>query len=204
LDKLAKSALVSAIASGSRIEGDLPFKGVWFSLSGNKISSSPCLALEANWGYHAVELLYDEKDIIQKSDFHLVWWDGLGAAMSRYPKMYHVWLTKHVSNFCGNNVQLYHWSRGKHLPNCKLCGTEDTYSTHICWFRDLGRDQMFRLLVSELRAWMATTLGEMTVASTIKAFLLAWGEATMVAAYTAPVMIFCMLQSAATTLDGIV
>ena len=39
---------------------------------------------------------------------------------------------------------------------------------------------MFRISVSELRTWMATTLGEMMVASTVKAFLLARGEATMV------------------------
>jgi hypothetical protein len=78
------------IAGGSKIEGDIPFKVVWFSLSGNKVSSSPHLAFEVDWGYSAAELLYDEKDIIRKSNFHLVWWDGLGATMSRYPKMYHV------------------------------------------------------------------------------------------------------------------
>jgi hypothetical protein len=170
LDKLAKSVLVSAIAGRSRIEGDLAFKVVRFSLSGNKVSSSPCLALKANWGYRVAELLYDEKDIIRKSNFHLVWWDGLSATMSRHPKMYRMWLTKHILDFCGINVQLYYWSQGKHLPRCKSCGTEDEYSTHICWCRDLGQDQMFWISVSLLHAWMAKTLGEMTVTYTVEAF----------------------------------
>jgi hypothetical protein len=39
-DKLAKSALVSAIAGGLAIKGDLPFKLVKFSLSGHKVSGS--------------------------------------------------------------------------------------------------------------------------------------------------------------------
>jgi hypothetical protein len=108
-DKLAKSALVSALAGGHTIKGNLPFELVHFSLSGNKVSGSPRLALEADWGYHPVETLYVFKDIIcWKEDFHLVWWKGIGAAMAKYLKMYQLWLTKHVSKFCGNNVHLYH------------------------------------------------------------------------------------------------
>ncbi len=44
----------------------------------------------------------------------------------------------------------------------------------------MGRDQMFQISVSELRAWMATTLGEMMVA--VKAFLLA-REVAMTVSY---------------------
>jgi hypothetical protein len=65
-DKLAKSALVSAIAGGSTIKLDLPFELVKFSLSGRKVSGSPCLAREADWGYRVAEFLFDETDIIQK------------------------------------------------------------------------------------------------------------------------------------------
>ena len=95
-------------------------------------------------------------------------------------KMYRVWLTKHFSDFCGNNVQHYHWSRGAHSPKCKSCGTHDEYMMHLCWCRDRGLDQMFKILVTELQAWMATTLGELTVVSTIEAYLLSRGESTMV------------------------
>ena len=56
-----------------------------------------------------------------------MWWDGLDRAMAGYPKSYRVWLTKHVSEFCGNNVQLYYWSRGTQSPKCEFCKTEDEY-----------------------------------------------------------------------------
>ncbi len=178
-DRFAKSALVSAIAGGSTIKGDLPFEVVKLSLSGRKVSGSLCLALEVDWGYQAAESLFDARDIIWTMDFHLVWSAGLGAAMYRYPIMYHVWLTKHVLQFCGTNVQLYHWIRGAHLPKCKSCGTYDKYAVQICWCMDPGHDRMFQMLVTELCTWITNTLGEMTVASTVEAFLLYREESTM-------------------------
>jgi hypothetical protein len=48
-------------------------------------SGSPRLALEADWGYRIAESLYASKDIIQKKDFHLVWWEGIVVAMAKYP-----------------------------------------------------------------------------------------------------------------------
>jgi hypothetical protein len=100
--------------------------------------------------------------------------------MSVYPKMYRVWLTKHVSDFCGNNVQLYYLSHGAHLPKCKYCGTHDKYTEHICRCKDPGQERMFQISVSELKVWLTTTLGELTITSTIEAFLLSRGEKTMV------------------------
>jgi hypothetical protein len=63
---------------------------------------------------------------------------------------------------------------------------------------------MFRILVLELRAWMATTLGEMTVATMVEAFLLARGKATMLSCLRGTCNDFHMSQSAVTALDGIV
>ncbi len=44
---------------------------------------------------------------------------------------------------------------------------------------DLGRDRMFQISLTELCTWITNTLGEMTVASIIKAFLLSSGEFMM-------------------------
>jgi hypothetical protein len=76
--------------------------------------------------------LYYAKDINWREDFYLVWWEGLGAPMSSYPKMYRVWLTKHVLNFGGNDMQQYYWSNGVHLPKCESCGTHTKYTMYIC------------------------------------------------------------------------
>ncbi len=89
-DILAKESLVSAIAGGSLMEGDFPFKPIRFKLSGTRVCSSPRQSLEKDWGYRTARNLYAEKNIVQKEDFHLVWWDGLDRAMAGYPKSYRV------------------------------------------------------------------------------------------------------------------
>ena len=93
--------------------------------------------------------------------------------------MYRVWLTKHISKFCRNNVQLYHWSKGKHSPKCKFCETADEYTSHICRFRDPGRDKMIHISLKGLSSWLIETLGEHSVAATIKTYLLSQGEVLM-------------------------
>jgi hypothetical protein len=158
------------------MEGDFPFEVVKFKLLGKKVSGSPRQALDADWGYHAALELNDTKDIIWREDIHLVWWEDLGANMSSYPKMYRVWLTKHVSDFCRNNVQQYYWSNGAHLPKCKSCGTHNVYTMHICCCTDLGRNRLFHITVRELYTWMVETLGDHAVASTVEAYLFARGE----------------------------
>jgi hypothetical protein len=98
-DKLAKLALLHAILGGDVISGDFPFKLVNVKVSGEWVSGSPRQALEASWGYRTARSLFSEKNIIRQGDFHLVWWDEVGAASALYPKMFRVWLTTHVSNF---------------------------------------------------------------------------------------------------------
>jgi hypothetical protein len=162
------------------ISGDLPFEVVKLSLSSQKVSGSICKALEVDWGYRAVEDLFEEKGIVRRQNFHLIWWEGLSAVMARYPKMYRVWLTKLMSEFCGNNMQLYYWSQEFHLPKCESCGTYDKYTTHIGQCRDPGQDQMFCVSVVELWEWLATTLGELMVSLMVESYLLSRGEVTMV------------------------
>jgi hypothetical protein len=114
-----------------------------------------------------------------KEDFHLVWWDGLGATMSGYPKMYRVWLTKHISKFYGSKVQQFYWSKGLHSPKCDSCGVQDKYTMHICRCKDLGCDQLFHSTINELHSWIESTLGNHVVATTIGAYLHTRGERTM-------------------------
>ena len=140
------------IAGGHVITGDFPFETVKLTLSGKRECGSPRQALKTDWGYRFARDLFHKKDILLKEDFHLVWWEGLGEAMAWYPKMYRVWLTKHVSGFCGNNVQQYYWSKGSQSLKCGFCGNEDEYTSHICRCEDPGRDSLFRISVREVHS----------------------------------------------------
>ncbi len=126
-----------------------------------------------------VQDLFHTKNTIMKVDFHLVWWDGLGATTSGYPKMYRVWLTKYISKFCGSNIQQFYRSKGLHSPKCDSCGVQDEYTMHICRCKDPGRNQLIQLTINELHSWTELTLGNHAVVMTIWAYLCARGEITM-------------------------
>ena len=81
--------------------------------------------------------------------------------------MYRVWITKHISEFCGTNVQQYFWSKGEQSPKCDFCGDQDEYTTHICRCRDPGRVQMFQISVQEVFDWMSKTLRRTDMGMTI-------------------------------------
>ena len=161
------------------MKGDFPFEPIRFKLSGKCVCSSPQLSLEKDWGYRTARALFAEEDIIQTEDFHLVRWDGLDSTMTGYPKMYGVWLTKHVSEFCGSNVQLYYWSRGRQSPKCESCGIADKYTMHISRCRDPGCDSMFRDKVQDLGCWMVKTLGKENISATVTMYLLSQGGTLM-------------------------
>ncbi len=161
------------------MKGDFPFESIRFKLSGKRVCSSPWLSLEKDWGYRTAWALFAEKDIIRTENFHLVWWDGLDSTMTGYPKMYRVWLTKHVSEFCGSNVQLYYWSRGRQSPKYESCGIADEYTMHICRCRDPVHDSMFRDTAQILGRWMVKTLGKENVSATVTMYLLSQGETLM-------------------------
>jgi hypothetical protein len=90
------------------IRAPYPLKQIIVLLSGTRVTGLPWLALEKHWGYKIAWDLYSEKQIIPESNFHLVWWEGIKVVMEDYPKMYQVWITKHVSKYCGINVQIYY------------------------------------------------------------------------------------------------
>jgi hypothetical protein len=93
--------------------------------------------------------------------------------------MYWVWLTKHVLDFCGNNVQQYYWSNGVHLPKCESCRTHDKYLMHICCCKDSSRNGLFNITVRELYTWMVETLENHAVVSMVEAYLLSRGKTAM-------------------------
>ena len=144
------------------------------------MSESPRQALQEHWGYNAAKELFGEKNIIRPEHFYLVWWDAVGATMSSYPKMYRVWITKHISEFCGTNVQQYYWSKGERSPKCDICGDQDEYTTHICRCRDPGRLQMFQISVQEVFDWMSKTIRRSDIALAISTYLLGRGLVKLV------------------------
>jgi hypothetical protein len=129
-----------AIAGGTIVKGDFPLELLQFKLSVKRVCGSPWKALKFDWGFYAKQSLFIKKDIIWKENFHVVWWDRLGATTAQYPKMHRACHTKLMMDFYRNSIQLYYWSKGTHSPKYKFCGTEDEYTMHM-WMHGSGTRQ---------------------------------------------------------------
>ena len=72
---------------------------------------------------------------MNKFDFVLVWWEGVGKAMSDFPDDFHKFVTKQVSKFCGTNRQLS--CIDPSVKNvCPSCGQNDESSKHKTCCKD--------------------------------------------------------------------
>jgi hypothetical protein len=142
----------------------LPFDQLLLSVGGQKVTGSATKAILNYWGASEARQFFQSKQIVNKRDFDLVYWDGMESVMGRIPEMFRVWVTKHVSRFCGTNRQLSKYD--KTVRNvCPSCGRQDESTSHITRCKEEGRTKMFEASVESLVTWLRSVrTGEATVA----------------------------------------
>ncbi len=63
-------------------------------------------------------------------DFDTIWWPGVKAVMSTYPKMFLIFVAKQVSGWCGSNIKRLLWDTS--INNiCPNCGMQNESSKHM-------------------------------------------------------------------------
>ena len=129
-DELAKLAIKSAVETGQFIDSNFPFERVKLVISGEKTSGKASQEVERHWGRKHAQHFFNKERIVDSENFDLIWWDGVEGAMHEFAKMYRVWITKHVSEFCGTRIQLSYWNENV-SPKCPCCGEADEYTMHI-------------------------------------------------------------------------
>lgn len=204
MDSLAKRSLLSALVNRRFISNDFPFEDLVLKCGGNKVISSPTKALYRWWGSNTARVLFHEQGKIDKSLFNLIYWKGMDKVMtSKFPQMFRVWLTKHVSGCCGVNSHLnYIDNNVKNIcPSCGTTGTvqvseqdgkqhnvggETTHHISVCTHPH--RTKLFHSSVTELVNWMESHDTDPFLAELIEHYLRDRGESTMfeVAGYHIP------------------
>ena len=179
VDGIAKNALIAGYGDNDYISSIFPFEEVHIELSGKKVTGSPRKAFEQHWGYKTARAFFHKERIIDKLDFHLVWWEGVDRVMQDYPKMFRVWLTKHVSEFCGTNQQFSYWNTEKSAL-CPCCKDEVETTMHMTRCQSSGRKQMFKITVKVLTDWMAETHMDPILIEMVEEYLLAQGTKQMI------------------------
>ena len=131
--------------------------------------------LYKTWGQSFSRHFLQDKKIVSSYNFDMIYWDGLGRAMLRYPQMFRAWVTKHVSGSCGTNMQL---SRTNHTitNQCPCCNHPDESTVHITRCLDEGRHTMFRQSLEILLNWMDTSGADPDLRECLEQYLLSKGK----------------------------
>jgi hypothetical protein len=177
-DSLAKHALVSAHNTQSYSKPEYPGETVRIRLDGCKVTSSVKSALYSSWGSRIARKFLDKRNLVRESAFHLIHWDNLSKTMDSLPKMFQVWVTKHVSGFCGTHEHLARlYSSTDNC--CQCCGSLNESTRHITRCPNPGRVQMFDETVSDLIRWMKSRNGHPPLTHAIQEYLQTRGKTCM-------------------------
>lgn len=177
-DCMAKEAIREAKRMNKYCLPLYPNENIRVSIGGRKATSSFRTALYRSWGYQQAKALFHTKGIICSKHFHLVYWDGVHQVMHAMPQMYKVWVTKHVSGFCGTNKQLSRMDNS--IANkCRCCGRRNEDKLHITRCSNPGRTMLFLHTVTELIEWMQCSNGDMDLILVTRAYLKLRGKTTM-------------------------
>jgi hypothetical protein len=112
LDRLADVAHHRSSQLQNFIESDFPFEKLRLKHNGKKVTGNLCREMDNLTEERNALKYFAESDRISRENFQTVWWDGMENLMKSYPKMYRVWLTKHVSGCCGTNKHMSYWNPG--------------------------------------------------------------------------------------------
>ena len=103
-DRLAKAVLVSAVRSENFISPYLPFEQITVTTDQGKVTGSLSKSCTYHWGAREAKKVFQKSCIVRRGNFGRVWWTGLGLTMKKVPKLYRMWLTKHVAECAGTNL----------------------------------------------------------------------------------------------------
>ena len=176
-DELAGFILQRSIDTQNFIQNEFPFAKLRVMAGGKKLSGNLRREIDNRKGESTTQKYFAKKGMVRDEDFSLIWWDGMEQLMRAYPKMYRVWLTKHVSGCCGTNKQMSYWKRdwSALCPSC--CAVVES-AQHITRYRDKGRRKILRHSVKEIVDWMEETTNNSEMTYALSCYLISLGEIT--------------------------
>ena len=137
MDAVAKSTLLDSFMNETYITNVFPHEPIVVNVAGKRVTGSPSAAIGRAWGYKVARKLFHSRKIVDRKYFRLIYLDGIETCMKQYPTMFRVWVTKHVSHFCGTNRQL-----SRIDPNvsntCPSCGYPNEDTSHVRWIKSLN------------------------------------------------------------------
>ena len=177
-DSLAKDAIRDAIQKNQYCQPLYPHESIRVFIGNRKATSSFRNTLYLDWGAQVAQDVFHSRKLIPSKYFHLVNWDAVHRVMTKLPQMYRVWITKHVSGFCGTNKQLSRMQSSTQ-NRCMCCCRRGEDRLHITRCPDPGRSAMFNQTVEDLINWMKRSNGDIDLILVLQAYLKLRGKTPM-------------------------
>ena len=181
-DDYAKRHLDWIIDSGTAAEQYFPHELVVCSVDGSKCTGDVGPPIRNEFGRRQMrQHLLKRNDFASAAAFEGVDWTAVEAAMGRFPDLFAMWVTKHVSKFCGTNKQLYRMkSRADPYcphPDCHRREIEED-SVHIMHCEDESRNQSRQQGYDDISKWLVTAHTEPHLREAITVYLHGEGSIT--------------------------
>ena len=177
-DKIAKECLLANIAQDTKHGPSYPEEHIRIWIGGEKITSSIKDHLYKSWGHKVVKTLLLRRRKVDTAGFSHIAWDVVGRAMLKYPQMFTLWVTKHVSGFSGTNRQLSRID-SSHTNQCPCCGQSDESTLHITRCTNPGRQRVFQQSVDVMLDWMEQSHCDLNVVECLEEYLSHRGKRDM-------------------------
>ena len=178
VDDLADREFFRSLAQNDFIKSEFPFERLRVRSYGTKITGNLRKELDNISGEYLARRHFQATGKICEEDFPKVWWDGMDYLMKGYPKMYRVWLTKHVSGCCGTNKMMSYW-KPDWTAMCPSCGHVVETTEHITRCGEYSRRRMLSSSVDNLISWFYETTDDYDMAMSLSTLLMAQGSMSM-------------------------
>ncbi len=178
VDHLAKKALICVHVTGQYFDGCFPMEDFQIFIGNVKVTGPVKPSLDDHWGKKTSKCFLDCKGIVLSSEFEAVWWSGIKKAMSSYPKMFCIFVSKQVSGWCGPNSKRSLWdtSINNICPNCEKINETSKHLTR-CFHE--GCITLFRESTHNIVTCLDSAHTDPDLIAIIESYLLGQGSLTM-------------------------
>jgi hypothetical protein len=80
-------------------------------------------------------------------------WEAVEGAMKSVPQNRRIWISKHVSTFCGTGVNMKKWNK-RDNSNCPRCHAEDEDVSHVWKCQSQATHTVWNDALTRLETWM--------------------------------------------------
>ena len=181
-DLVAKAGLRRLHRQNNPQPDALPHENVMVWIRNKKIIGNvgPALRNEVSRLSMKAFLCNPKRAILTIPAFDEVDWQSVEVMMKNEPQQFNLWISKHVSGFCGTNKMLYKrkQSSSPYCPVCKHPNIEES-TRHQALCRDTYRQQIWIDSVSHLDKWLAKVDTHPTLHYCITEYMLRKGTRSM-------------------------